>query len=79
MKAVNATSSTRATEIRLNGLNPSSTATVTTLGSPDLNAENSLDHPRAVAPRSSTLAVKSANFAVQLEPYSVTVYRIPVQ
>ena len=77
--AVNNAPAPRQVEIRLNGINPSGKATVTTLESTDLSAENSFDHPTAVAPVSSTLDVKSGTIPVQLGAYSVTVYRIPAQ
>jgi alpha-N-arabinofuranosidase len=76
---VNFAATPRQAEIRLNGINPSGTAKVTTLASNDLNAENSLDHPTAVAPESSTIELRSGTIPVQLRPYSVTVYRIPAQ
>ena len=79
VKAINVSASTRPAEIRLNGLNPSGTAKVITLASADLNNENNFDHPKLVSPKSSTLQVTSATLPVQLDPYSVTVYRIPVQ
>jgi alpha-N-arabinofuranosidase len=79
VKAINNTPATRPAEIQLNGLNPSGTAKVTTLASSDLNAENTFDHPTAVVPENSTLDVTSATIPVQLRPYSLTVYRIPVQ
>jgi alpha-N-arabinofuranosidase len=79
VKAINYSSSARAAEIRLNGINPSGTVKVTTLASADLNAENSFDHPTAVAPEASTLEVKSGILPVQLRPYSVTVFRIPAK
>src|SRR5207302_7177765 len=50
VKAVNVASTTRAVEIDLNGANPSGTAKVTTLEGADLNAENSFDYPKSVAP-----------------------------
>jgi alpha-L-arabinofuranosidase len=79
VKAINDTSHGTSAEIRLNGINPSGTAKVTTLESADLSAENSFDQPKAVAPVSSTLDVTSGTIPVQLRPYSVTVYRIPAQ
>ena len=78
VKAINVTSSARSVEIDLNGIRASGTAKVTTLERADLNAENSFDHPTNVAPKYSTLEVKSAKIPVQLDPYSVTVYRVPV-
>ena len=79
VKAINDSPKVTPAEIRLNGINPSGTAKVTILESADLNAENSFDHPTAVAPVSSTLEVKSGIIPVQLRPYSLTVYRIPAQ
>jgi alpha-N-arabinofuranosidase len=78
VKAVNAASTTRAVEIDLNGANASGKAKVTTLEGADLNAENSFDHPQNIAPKDSTLEVKAGKIPAQLDPYSVTVYRIPV-
>jgi alpha-N-arabinofuranosidase len=79
VKAVNFAAAPRQAEIQLNGIKPSGTAKVTTLANSDLNAENSLDHPTAVAPESSTIELRSGTIPVQLRPYSVTVYRIPAQ
>jgi alpha-N-arabinofuranosidase len=79
VKAINVTASSRPAEIVLTGADRSGTAKVTTLESADLNAENSFEHPTAVAPRPSTAEVKSGKLAVQLPPYSVNVYRIAMQ
>lgn len=76
--AVNVSSASRSTEIDLKGVTASGTAKVIMLASDDLKAENSLDHPETVALKNSTLEVKSAKIPVELKPYSVTVYRIPV-
>jgi len=78
VKAINVTSLVRTVEIDLNGVGASGTAKVTTLESADLNAENSLDHPKNVAPKYSSMPVKSGKIPVALDPYSLTVYRIPV-
>jgi len=78
VKAINVTGSTKPVEIGLNGANASGTAKVTTLEGADLKAENSFDQPKNVSPKYSTLDVKSGKIAVQLDPYSVTVYRFPV-
>lgn len=43
------------------------------------NAENSFEHPKAVAPEMSSLKVNSGTIPVELKPYSLTVYRIPIQ
>jgi alpha-N-arabinofuranosidase len=79
VKAVNYAPTSRSAEIRLQGMAWSGTARVTTLESADLKAENSFDHPMAVAPESSTAEVSSGILTAQLRPYSVTVYRIPAQ
>jgi len=79
VKAINATPDTRAADIQLMGFNPIGKAKVTTLANSDLNAENSLDAPKEVAPHDSTVAVNSATTPVRLAPYSVTVYRIPLR
>jgi alpha-L-arabinofuranosidase len=78
VKAVNVSAEARAAEIELNGLDVSSTAKVTTLAA-EPQAENSFEHPTAVAPLSSTVEVRSGKIATHLSPYSVTVYRIPSQ
>jgi alpha-N-arabinofuranosidase len=79
LKVINHSAGDRAAEIRLDGASPGGTAKVTTLQSGDLNAENSFEQPRRVAPQSSTLAVSSSTIQVHLAPYSLTVYRIPLQ
>jgi alpha-N-arabinofuranosidase len=79
VKAINYSPNARTAEIRLNSMTPAGTAKVITLQGADLTAENSFDHPTAVAPVSSTLEVKSGIIPVQLRPYSVTVYHIPAQ
>ena len=78
VKAINNSASARPAEIRLAGVDRSATAKVTTLQSADLSAENSFDHPTAVAPEPSTAEVKSGTISVQLPPYSLNVYRIPM-
>jgi len=79
LKVINHSATPRPAQIRLNGIDMSGTAKVTTLASADLNAENSFDHPTAVAPESSTVDVKNGTISVQLRPYSLTVYRIPAK
>jgi alpha-N-arabinofuranosidase len=76
VKAINTTASPRPAEIQLTGLDRYGSAKVTTLQSADLNTENSLEHPTAIAPTPSTAEVKSGKISAQLPPYSVNVYRI---
>jgi alpha-N-arabinofuranosidase len=79
VKVIHYAPSSRAAEIRLNGVSFSGAVKVTTLESADLTAENSFDHPKAVAPESSTVEATGGVIPVELRPYSVTVYRIPMQ
>src|SRR3954469_2943584 len=76
--AVNVSPNARSTEIDLNGVSAGGTAKVTTLESADLQAENRFDRPTHVAPKYSTLDVKTSAMPVRLDPYSVTVYRVPI-
>ncbi len=79
VKAINVSPMKRAADIDLNGINPSAAAKVTTLASADLRAENSFDQPKKVAPQDSTIDLKPGKTPISLDPYSVTVYRIPIQ
>ena len=79
VKAINYSPNARAAEIRLNGMRAAGTGKVTVLASADLSAENSFEHPKAVAPETSSFEVKNGTITVELRPYSLTVYRIPVQ
>jgi alpha-L-arabinofuranosidase len=79
VKAINYSPTARAAQIKLLGVNTSGTAKVTTLQSADLKVENSFDRPKAVAPVSSSIEVKSGMVDAQLLPYSLTVYRIPAE
>ena len=79
VKAINTTGAALPVEIRLDGQGVSGTAKVVTLESADLNGENSFDHPKAISPQASTAEVKSGTISVQLQPYSVNVYRIPMR
>jgi alpha-L-arabinofuranosidase len=79
VKAINNTASSLPAEIKLAGLDRSTTAKVTTLQSADLNTENSFEHPEAIAPESSNVEVQSGRLTVELRPYSVNVYRVPMR
>ena len=76
VKAINTTANARAAEIRLTGSTLSGPVRVETLQSNELEAENSFDHPRAVAPESSSAEIRSGVISIQLRPYSVNVYRV---
>jgi len=79
VKAINYSPDARSAEIRLSGAVPSGAVKVTTLESADLNAENSFEHPTAVAPASSALDASSGVIPVDLRPYSVNIYRIALR
>jgi alpha-L-arabinofuranosidase len=79
VKAINFSPSSRDAEIRLNGMHAAGTGKATILASANLDAENSFEHPKAVAPESSSFEVKTGTIAVQLRAYSLNVYRIPIQ
>jgi len=81
VKAVNATPAPRPATIQINGATPSGNATVTTLASDDLKAENSFEHPTNIAPTTSTLTIpaNSTTLPRTHPPNSLTVYRIPIQ
>ena len=79
VKAINNTNADRPAEIQLQGSSASGTVQVTTLASAALDAENSFDHPKLIAPVSSALEMRSGTIAAHLAPYSLTVYRIRIQ
>ncbi len=79
VKVVNAAPTARSAELRLTGSDLSSTVKVTTLQSSDVNAENSFDHPQAVAPQQSTAEIRSGAMTVDLLPSSVNIYRIKLR
>ena len=79
VKAINTSANARSTLLRLQGGTAGGTATVTTLESADLNAENSYEHPKAVAPVESTMTLSGAETSLELNPYSLTVLRIPMK
>jgi alpha-N-arabinofuranosidase len=79
VKAINHSANAQSATLKLNGANASGTAKVVTLASADLNAENSFDQPKNVAPETSTMDVGSGDINVDLKPWSLTVWRIPVR
>jgi len=78
LKAVNATGSTRAVEISLEGVRGSNgRARLITLSSQDLKAENTLDEPQHVSPTARDIEISSPKVHLDLGPNSVTVLRLP--
>ena len=66
-------------EIELNGGNKiGRTARVTTLTLPDADAENTLDKPNEVVPRTGDFGGVAGHFNYPLEANSLTTLRIPL-
>jgi alpha-L-arabinofuranosidase len=79
VKVVNYWPRERTGSIQLAEAQASGTVKVTTLASADLNAENSFAEPHHIAPESTTIPVNSGFVPVNLRPFSVSVFRVPVQ
>jgi alpha-N-arabinofuranosidase len=79
VKAINNSATSRSAEIVVGGANASGEVTVTTLGSGDLNVENSFEHPKAVAPEMTKADVRNGVLKVELGAYSVNIYRIAMR
>ena len=78
LKVVNYAPTERTGTIQLGEPHASGNVKVTTLSSADLTAENSFAHPQNVVPESTSISATSASIPLDLRPYSVTVFRIPV-
>jgi alpha-N-arabinofuranosidase len=78
VKAINHSAAAQSATISLQGAKAYGTAKVITLAGTDLNAENTFDQPKNVAPETSTMPVSESNIKVELKPWSLTVFRIPV-
>ena len=78
LKVVNYAPTARTGTIELSGTEASGTAKVTTLATSDLSAENSFAHPQNVAPQDSSIEVSAGKVSLELRPYSVTVFRVPI-
>ncbi|UWZ86441.1 alpha-L-arabinofuranosidase C-terminal domain-containing protein [Occallatibacter riparius] len=79
VKAINHSATARAGTIKLSGAKASGAAKVVTLAAADLSAENSFDQPTNVAPVVSTMEVGAGDISVEMKPWSLTVWRIPVR
>ncbi len=76
VKTVNNSPSARPAELRLDGSDSSGAIKIASLATSDLNAENSFDHPQALAPTSSTAEMQHGTITLQMPAYSLNVYRI---
>lgn len=78
VKTVNNSPSARPAELRLDGSDSSGAIKIASLATSDLNAENSFDHPQALAPTSSTAEMQHGTITLQMPAYSLNIYRIPL-
>ena len=75
-KAVNTTDQARPVRVRLDGARRlQGQARLTTLGTTDLKAENTLEEPKRVAPADTLLAPADNQLSLTLSPRSMTVLR----
>ncbi|MBN1780546.1 alpha-L-arabinofuranosidase [bacterium] len=78
IKIVNAKKAIVEASIGLEGVKTDQQAKVIVLTSDSLEDENSLESPRKIFPKESTLTIDSIPYMVSFEPYSLTIIRIPV-
>jgi alpha-L-arabinofuranosidase len=77
IKLVNVSAAPQSLKINLEGLKSTKKqALVQTMNSSDKGAENSLDHPKAIAPKEHTTPVKGKEVSISLQPLSVNVIKI---
>jgi alpha-L-arabinofuranosidase len=79
LKAVNSGSAAQSVKVSLGSASAKASAKSTVLAAGDLNAENSLDQPKKIAPVESTVSVSGSEAQLSLPAYSMTVLRIPVR
>lgn len=61
--------------------NSSTTAAVkgTILSNNDIHAENSLENPKKIAPKTTTGRIQNGKLEFTAQPYSLTIFRIPIK
>jgi len=80
LQLVNPRDEARDVAIHLNGTcKPGSTASVITLTGAEPDAENTLSHPDAIAPKTSEFTGVAPEFTYTVGPHSLTTLRIPEQ
>ena len=80
LKAVNVTNDIIEAFIKLEGVKKvGPNATVILLSSEKLTDENSLAEPKKIYPKKTIEPINDAQFPYDFQPYSLTVFRIPVQ
>ncbi len=78
VKAINYSLDPRSATLHLSGARAAGNAKVISIANADLGAENSFDKPTAVVPIQSTMALGTGDINLELQAYSLTVFRIPV-
>ncbi len=76
VKIVNADASPYSTTLQIRDATPGSTAELITLSAASLDAENSLEEPQKYIPQQTTLTGVSANYQLELKPYSISFLRL---
>lgn len=80
VKCVNASPNLRVVRLDLAGARKlASEGRAIVLASGNLKAENSLDQPTRIVPREKAFTLRPPELAINLEPYSLTVLRVPVR
>lgn len=79
VKVVNATANNVSAAINLTGVRKVGSGHVTILTADDLNAQNTLDHPKQVSPVTQKLEVRDTAFNHLFPANSVSVLRIPAK
>ena len=80
IKVVNVTAGALESKIDLQGVDKiDETAKVILLKSDSLSDENSLQEPKKIYPKGSTIEINKPNFTYAFQPLSLTILRIPVE
>ena len=80
VKLVNASARQQVTTLALEGVKKlAAQGSLTVLQSDDLYSVNSFDEPKKIAPKESSVAVKSKKINLTATPYSFTVFRVKVK
>jgi alpha-N-arabinofuranosidase len=80
LKVVNTTAKKQECSFKIDASSPlASSASLTVLSSRNLEEVNSFEHPDAISPLNSLVAVKNKTVKVSMKPYSVNVIRLKME
>jgi alpha-L-arabinofuranosidase len=79
VKAVNATAQAVPLQVKLEGGAPAKEGRLILLAASKPGDENDVDSPTRITPKESTMAIPGPEFPMNLEPWSLTVLRIPAK